>query len=106
MLPHVMAQGTHQAPNRDLQALCAAWEVSGRAVAASLSVGFPHADVEMADLSAVVVTDNDPAEAQAMVDELISAAWNARRDFMFDIEPLEGIPPPKTAWDSPSRHLK
>jgi microcystin degradation protein MlrC len=33
MLPHVMAQGTHQAPNKDLQAMCAAWEASGRAVA-------------------------------------------------------------------------
>ena len=89
MLPHVMAQGTHQAPNKDLQAMCAAWEKSGRALAASLFVGFPHADVEMAGLSAVVVTDNNPADAQAMVDELLSAAWNARRAFMFDIEPLE-----------------
>ena len=89
MLPHVMAQGTHQAPNKDLQALCAQWEASGRALAASLFVGFPHADVEMAGLSAVVVTDNDPAAAQAMADELISAAWAARRDFLFEIEPLE-----------------
>jgi len=89
MLPHVMAQGTHRAPNKDLQAMCAAWEASGRALAASLFVGFPHADVPMAGLSAVVVTDNDPDAAQAMVDELISAAWTARREFMFDIEPLE-----------------
>lgn len=89
MLPHVMAQGTHRAPNRDLQAMCAAWESSGRALSASLFVGFPHADVEMAGLSAVVVTDNDPQAAQAMVDELLSAAWTARRDFLFDIEPLE-----------------
>jgi microcystin degradation protein MlrC len=89
MLPHVMAQGTHQAPNRDLQAMCRQWEDSGRALAASLFVGFPHADVEMAGLSAVVVTDNDPADAQAMVDELLSAAWTARREFMFDVEPLE-----------------
>jgi microcystin degradation protein MlrC len=89
MLPHVMAQGTHRAPNKDLQGICAAWEASGRALAASLFVGFPHADVEMAGLSAVVVTDNDPRDAQAMVDELISAAWKARREFMFDIEPLE-----------------
>jgi microcystin degradation protein MlrC len=88
MLPHVMAQGTHQDPNKTLQAMCAGWEASGRAVAASLFVGFPHADVEMAGLSAMVVTDNNPSEAQAMVDELISAAWRARRDFMFDIEPL------------------
>jgi microcystin degradation protein MlrC len=43
----------------------------------------------MAGLSAVVVTDNDPDGAQAMVDELLSAAWQARREFMFDIEPLE-----------------
>lgn len=89
MLPHVMAQGTHRAPNKDLQAMCAAWEASGRAVAASLFVGFPHADVSMAGLSAVVVTDNDPDAAQAMVDELLGAAWQARREFMFDIEPLE-----------------
>jgi microcystin degradation protein MlrC len=89
MLPHVMAQGTHRAPNKDLQAMCAAWEASGRALAASLFVGFPHADVPMAGLSAVVVTDNDPDAAQAMVDELLSAAWQARREFMFDIEPLE-----------------
>jgi microcystin degradation protein MlrC len=89
MLPHVMAQGTHMAPNKDLQALCATWEASGRALTASLFVGFPHADVEMAGLSAVVITDNDQADAQAMVDELISAAWKARKAFLFDIEPLE-----------------
>jgi len=89
MLPHVMAQGTHQFPNRDLQAMCAAWEASGRAMAASLFVGFPHADVEMVGLSAVVVTDGNPADAKAMVDELISFAWKARREFMFEIEPLE-----------------
>jgi microcystin degradation protein MlrC len=89
MLPHVMAQGTHRAPNKDLQALCKAWEASGRALAASLFVGFPHADVPMAGLSAVVVTDDDPDAAQAMVDELLSDAWQGRREFMFDIEPLE-----------------
>jgi microcystin degradation protein MlrC len=89
MLPHVMAQGTHQFPNKDLQALCAAWEASGRAVAASLFVGFPHADVEQAGLSAVVITDNNPSDAQTMVDELLSRAWDARREFVFHIEPLE-----------------
>lgn len=89
MLPHVMAQGTHQFPNKDLQAMCAAWEASGRALAASLFVGFPHADVSMAGLSAVVVTDNNQDDAKAMVDELLAFAWNARRDFMFEIAPLD-----------------
>lgn len=89
MLPHVMAQGTHQFPNRELQALCMEWERTGRALSASLFVGFPHADVAMAGLSAVVVTDNDPAAARAMVDELLGRAWEARHDFMFAVEPLE-----------------
>jgi microcystin degradation protein MlrC len=89
MLPHVMSQGTHMFPNRDLQAMCAAWEESGLAIAASLFVGFPHADVPMAGLSAVVVTDNNPTDAQAMVDELLAFAWNARQAFTFQIEPLE-----------------
>ncbi len=89
MLPHVMAQGTHMFPNRDLQAMCEGWEKSGRAVAASLFVGFPHADVSQAGLSAVVVTDNNPADAQAMVDELLDFAWKARADFVFTVEKLE-----------------
>ena len=89
MLPHVMSQGTHMFPNRDLQAMCAAWEASGRAIAASLFVGFPHADVPMAGLSAVVVTNNNPADAQAMADELLALAWSAREAFTFKIEPLE-----------------
>jgi microcystin degradation protein MlrC len=89
MLPHVMAQGTHQFPNRELQAMCAAWEASDRALCASLFVGFPHADVSQAGLSAVVTTDENPEDAQAMVDELLAFAWKARQDFTFAIEPLE-----------------
>jgi microcystin degradation protein MlrC len=89
MLPHVMMQGTHMVPNKELQAMCAGWEKSGRALAASLFVGFPHADIAMAGLSAVVCTDNDQADARRMVHELLDLAWNARRDFVFKIEPLE-----------------
>lgn len=88
MLPHVMAQGTHAFPNRELQAMCREWEDSGRALAASLFVGFPHADIENAGLSAVVVTDGDAADAQAMVQALLDFAWKARQDFTFKPEPL------------------
>jgi microcystin degradation protein MlrC len=103
MLPHVMAQGTLRAPNKDLQAMCATWEASGRAIAASLFVGFPHADVPMAGLSAVVITDNDPRDAQAMVDQLLGFAWNARREFVFDIEPLEASVRRAKALGAPGR---
>lgn len=88
MLPHVMAQGTHAFPNRELQAMCRGWEESGRALTASLYVGFPHADIEGAGLSAVVTTDGDKADAEAMVKELLDFAWQARQDFVFVPEPL------------------
>jgi len=89
MLPHVMAQGTHAYPNKELQAMCRAWEESGRALTASLYVGFPHADIHGAGLSAVVTTNGDRAEAQRMVQELLDFAWTARESFVFRPEPLE-----------------
>jgi microcystin degradation protein MlrC len=88
MLPHTMSQATHVEPNKSLQQLASRWEQEGRALSASLFVGFALSDVSDAGLSAVVVTDNDPAAAQAMVDELLAAAWAQREPFRFDIEPL------------------
>ena len=87
MLPHVMRQGTHAQPNRSLQSKCMDFE-AGRALAASLFVGFPHADIANAGLSAVVCTDNDPALAARLRDELLDEAWRARHEFVFQPEPL------------------
>jgi hypothetical protein len=56
MLPHVMRQGTHAEPNRSLQARCIDLEQSGKVLAASVFVGFPHADIRNAGLSAVICT--------------------------------------------------
>jgi microcystin degradation protein MlrC len=88
MLPHVMAQGSYREPNKGLQELCRGWEESGEALAASLFVGFPHADVPEAGLSALVVTDGNKDGAQGMVDTLLRQAWDARQDFVFQVEPL------------------
>ena len=60
MLPHVLRQGTHVEPNRSLQARCIELETQGQALAASVFVGFPHADIREAGLSAVVCTDASP----------------------------------------------
>jgi microcystin degradation protein MlrC len=87
MLPHVMRQGTHSEPNKSLQTRCIAFE-SGQALAASLFTGFPHADIGNAGLSVVVCTDNDPALARRLRDELLDQAWNAREEFVFRHEPL------------------
>ncbi len=88
MLPHVMAQGTHQAPNKTLQEKAARWEKEGTALSAALFVGFSHADIREAGLSAVVTTEGDGVAAQRLVDELLHDAWAARHDFVFKVEPL------------------
>jgi microcystin degradation protein MlrC len=89
MLPHVMRQGTDDLPNRALQARARQMEESGEALAATLFVGFPHADIRNAGLSAVVVTDNDMKKAELLRDELLDAAWDAREAFVYKIERLE-----------------
>lgn len=88
MLPHVMRQGTHSEPNKSLQARCVAFE-QGQALAASVFVGFPHADISNAGLSAVVCTDGDAALAGTMRDELLEHAWRERQKFVFEAEPLQ-----------------
>ena len=87
MLPHVMRQASDDHPNSELQARCRAMERDG-ALAASVFVGFPHADIPDAGLSAVVVTDGDPALAQRWCDELLDMAWRAREAFVYTLEPL------------------
>ncbi len=64
MLPHVMRQGTDDFPNAQLQARAREMEREG-ALAVSLFTGFPHADIEQAGLSVVVVTDGDRAGRDA-----------------------------------------
>ncbi|HYF17890.1 MAG TPA: M81 family metallopeptidase [Ramlibacter sp.] len=88
MLPHVMRQSSEDLPNRALQERCRRMEREG-ALAASVFVGFPHADIPELGLSAVVVTDGDEALARRWCDELLEMAWAARADFVYTPEPLE-----------------
>ena len=87
MLPHVMRQSSLDSPNREIQQRAAEMEKQG-ALCASLFVGFPHADIVNAGLSAVVVTNNDPALAQRWCDELLDMAWRDRAKWVYEIEPL------------------
>ncbi|RPI47361.1 MAG: M81 family peptidase, partial [Betaproteobacteria bacterium] len=87
MLPHVMRQSSLDSPNREIQARCSEMEKQG-ALCASLFVGFPHADIRNAGLSAVVVTDDDPALARTWCDELLDMAWSSREKWIYKVEPL------------------
>ncbi|MEO6984876.1 MAG: M81 family metallopeptidase [Paralcaligenes sp.] len=87
MLPHVMRQGTHSGPNRELQQHCKELEKS-TVLAASLFVGFPHADIANAGLSVVVCTDARPDVASASCESLLNEAWDRRAEFLFESVPL------------------
>ncbi|MDB9943097.1 M81 family metallopeptidase [Pseudomonadales bacterium] len=87
MLPHVMRQGTDDMPNKALQHRVAEME-AGEAVAVSLFTGFPHADIYNAGLSVVVTTDNEPALAEALRDELLEMAWAQRAAFVYQVTSL------------------
>ena len=87
MLPHVMRQSSLDEPNKALQLRCAEMERQG-ALAATLFVGFPHADIKLAGLSVVMVTNGDIEKAEKFRDELLDQAWANREAFVYKIEPL------------------
>ncbi len=87
MIPHVMRQSSLDEPNRSLQARARQMEQEG-ALTASVFTGFPHADIENAGLSVVVVTDGQPALAQQLRDELLRMAWDSRAQWVYPVEPL------------------
>ena len=87
MLPHVMRQSSLDEPNKALQLRCAEMERQG-ALAATLFVGFPHADIKLAGLSVVMVTNGDLEKAEKFRDELLDQAWANREAFVYKIEPL------------------
>ncbi|HCG70145.1 MAG TPA: microcystin degradation protein MlrC [Gammaproteobacteria bacterium] len=87
MLPHVMRQGTDDEPNASLQARAIALEQAG-CLGISVFTGFPHADIYDAGFSVVAMTEGDSEAAQGYVNELLTSAWEAREDFVYEVEPL------------------
>jgi microcystin degradation protein MlrC len=87
MIPHIMRQSSLDEPNRSIQARALQMEQEG-ALTASVFTGFPHADIENAGLSVVVVTDNDPALAQKLRDELLQMAWHSRSQWVYPVQAL------------------
>ena len=58
-------------------------EASGEVLNATLLGCFPLADIPFVGLHGIVVTDDDFAGGIALLDELMSMAWNRRADFVF-----------------------
>ena len=87
MIPHIMRQSSLDEPNRSLQARARQREQAG-ALTASVFTGFPHADIENAGMSVVVVTDGQPELARQYRDELLRLAWDSRAQWVYPVEPL------------------
>jgi microcystin degradation protein MlrC len=87
MLPHTLRMGTDEAPMGDLVAR--AKTIEGRdALAVTVFGGFPLADFNDAGLSVVVVTDNNLKSARDISNRLADEAWQRRREFVYQAEPL------------------
>ena len=87
MLPHTLRMGTDEAPMADLVAKAKTIE-SKDALAATVFGGFPLADFNDAGLSVVVVTDNNQQSARDISNDLADEAWQRRRAFVYQAEPL------------------
>jgi len=71
-------------------------------LAASVFGGFPMADIAIAGLSAIVVTDGAREKAESVVGRLLDAAWARKADFIYSHEPLEqAVARAKTLTDGP-----
>jgi microcystin degradation protein MlrC len=82
MITHQEQYLTASGPMKEWFDMAREVERSGRALTVSQFPMQPWLDVEEAGWAVVVVTDDDAAAAEALADELASAAWGMRRRFM------------------------
>ena len=88
MLPHVMRQSTDDSPNRELQARCRAMEQQG-AIAATLFVGFPHADIPGAGIRSCRSRCRARRRANSWCKELLDQRGTMENTFVYRIEPFK-----------------
>jgi microcystin degradation protein MlrC len=82
MLPTSQRMTTDRPPMRTLMQHAEEWERHPRVVDVTIAGGFPPADVPEAGLSVLVTTDDDPALAAKVAEELAALAWDLRHGFL------------------------
>jgi microcystin degradation protein MlrC len=86
---NIERQLTSASPCLELQQLASSIRQRTKVLSVSVILGFPYADVAELGSSFIVVTDNDPALARQLADELASYLWNHRRDFIGQLIEVE-----------------
>ena len=83
------AQCTMKAPMADVLNALHALETKPGVVTATLSMGFPFADITDAGVSILVTTNGDMALAETCADQFASDIWEMREQFTFNLHTVE-----------------
>ena len=83
------AQCTMKAPMTDVLKALHALETERGVVTATLSMGFPFADIADAGVSILLTTNNDMALAETYADQFASDIWEMREQFTFNLHTVE-----------------
>ncbi len=81
VLANLTAQYTGTPQMTDWLALCHGIESRPGVLTATITCGFPYADIPETGMAAYVATDNDAELAEQCVRELAQFAWDRRHDF-------------------------
>ncbi|RKU27755.1 MlrC domain protein [Candidatus Poribacteria bacterium] len=83
------AQCTMKSPMTDVVEALHALETESGVVTATLSMGFPFADITDAGVSILVTTNGDMALAENYADQFASDIWEMRTAFTFNLHTVE-----------------
>ena len=83
------AQCTMKSPMTEVVAALHALETESGVVTATLSMGFPFADITDAGVSILVTTNGDMALAENYADQFASDIWEIRTAFTFNLHTVE-----------------
>lgn len=90
LLTHLNRQTPSRQPMKDIMDKAIAAEAAGRVLNASVFGGWPLADIPHVGVHGVIVADRSQAnEAQALLVDLMTMAWDRRDDFFFAVESVE-----------------
>ena len=92
LMPVPQAIATAEGPFQTLFDRAFAMERSGEALTVTVAGGFAYADVPEAGVGLLVTTDDDPAAARRLADELAMLAWSLRDDMIVrNTPPAEAV---------------
>lgn len=74
-------QGTSESPAMEIMERARRWEARADDVFASVAFGFAYADVPNAGATVTVVTNDDPALAEEIADDVSAYVWRVRDEF-------------------------